>query len=114
MDVTDLLRLLALDPADLKPAPQRSASQEDSAARLGPTPGPVPCVACGDPARSTRIIDTPDHGRRWLDLCRDCLLATADRRRPTVPLAATLAVLRDAAEEAGVTVRILVDPPPGA
>ncbi|MFA3840557.1 hypothetical protein [Streptomyces aureus] len=39
------------------------------------------------------------------------MLATADRRRPTVPLAATLAVLRDAAEAAGVTVRVLVDPP---
>ncbi|MET7535735.1 hypothetical protein ACFVY1_06540 [Streptomyces sp. NPDC058293] len=34
--------------------------------------------------------------------------------RPTVPLADTLAVLRDAVEEAGVTVRILADPPQGA
>lgn len=42
------------------------------------------------------------------------MLATADRRRPTVPLAATLDVLRDAAKEAGVTVRVLVDPPQGA
>ncbi|MFB7711617.1 hypothetical protein [Streptomyces sp. NPDC056105] len=111
MNVTDLLLRLGLDPADLKPGPQRPANQEDAAARLGPTPGPVPCVACGTPARSTRIIDTPSHGRRWLDLCRDCMLATADPRRPTVPLAATLAVLREAAEEAGVTVRVLVNPP---
>ncbi|MET7845336.1 hypothetical protein ABZT45_43775 [Streptomyces sp. NPDC005356] len=96
MDPTDLLQRLALDPADLKPGPQRQANQEDAAARLGPTPGPVPCVACGDPARSTRII------------------ATADRGRRAVPLADTLAVLRAAAEEAGVTVRVLVDPPQGA
>ncbi|MFG2660113.1 hypothetical protein [Streptomyces sp. NPDC048425] len=70
--------------------------------------------ACGDPARSTRIITTSDHGRRWLDLCRDCMLATKERGRPAVPLADTLAVLRAAAEEAGVTVRVLVDPPQGA
>ncbi|WP_405635700.1 hypothetical protein OHB53_22875 [Streptomyces sp. NBC_00056] len=114
MDPTDLLQRLALDPADLKPGPQRQANQEDAAARLGPTPGPVPCVACGDPARSTRIITTPGHGRRWLDLCRDCMLATADRGRRAVPLADTLAVLRAAAEEAGVTVPVLVDPPQGA
>ncbi|MFI8787944.1 hypothetical protein [Streptomyces sp. NPDC055105] len=45
------------------------------------------------------------------------MLATVDRRRrrrPSVPLAATLAVLRDAAEEAGGIVRVLVDPPQGA
>ncbi|MFD7774292.1 hypothetical protein [Streptomyces sp. NPDC059753] len=111
MNVTDLLRSLALDPADLKPAPHREATAQDAAERLGPEP--LPCVACGTPARSTRIIDTPSHGRRWLDLCRDCMLATADPRRPTVPLAATLAVLREAAEEAGVTVRALVNPPRG-
>lgn len=112
VNVTDLLRSLALDPADLKPAPHRPANAQDAAERLGPEP--LPCAACGTPARSTRIIDTADHGRRWLDLCRDCMLATADRRRPTVPLAATLDVLRDAAKEAGVTVRVLVDPPQGA
>ncbi|MET7538249.1 hypothetical protein [Streptomyces sp. NPDC005507] len=65
------------------------------------------------PARSTRIIDTPDHGRRWLDLCRDCMLATADHGRRAVPLADTLAVLRAAAEEASVPVRVFVDPPQG-
>jgi hypothetical protein len=42
------------------------------------------------------------------------MLATADRSQTTAPLSATLAVLRDAAEEAGVTVRVLVDPPKGA
>ncbi|MFD8771483.1 hypothetical protein [Streptomyces sp. NPDC059916] len=110
MNVTDLLLRLGLDPADLKPAPSRAANAQDAAERLGPEP--LPCAACGTPARSTRIIDTPGHGRRWLDLCRDCMLATADPRRPTVPLADTLAVLRDAAEEAGLTVRILIDEPP--
>ncbi|MGW6358687.1 hypothetical protein ACWFR5_26820 [Streptomyces sp. NPDC055092] len=112
MNVTDLLRSLALDPAELKPAPYRQATARDAAERLGPEP--LPCAACGAPARSTRIIDSPGHGWRWLDLCRDCMLATVDRRRPTVPLAATFEVLRDAAEEAGVTVRVLVDPPKGA
>ncbi|WP_406337356.1 hypothetical protein [Streptomyces sp. NBC_00649] len=112
MNVTDLLRSLALDPADLKPTPHRQATAQDAAERLGPDP--LPCAACGTPARSTRIIDTPSHGRRWLELCRDCMLATADRRRPTEPLAATLEVLRDAAEQVGVTVRVLVDSPKAA
>ncbi|MFE2990629.1 hypothetical protein [Streptomyces sp. NPDC059262] len=37
------------------------------------------------------------------------MLATVDRSRPTVPLADTLAVLRDAAREAGVALAVLVD-----
>ncbi|MET7931489.1 hypothetical protein ABZT43_48280 [Streptomyces sp. NPDC005349] len=41
------------------------------------------------------------------------MLATADRGPRAVPLADTLAVLRAAAEEAGVTMRVLVDPPQG-
>lgn len=110
MDSTDLLLRLDLDPADLKPAPARAASAQDARERLGPDP--VPCVACGTPARSTRIIATPEHGRRWLDLCRDCMLAAANRGRPTGPLAGALAVLRDAACEAGVALTILVDHPP--
>jgi hypothetical protein len=107
VDTTDLLLLLHLDPADLKPAPARAANAQDARQRLGPDP--VPCVACGTPARSTRIIATREHGRRWLDLCRDCMLATADRGQPTVPLTETLAVLRDAAREAGVALTVLVD-----
>ncbi|MCX5441167.1 hypothetical protein OHO83_09575 [Streptomyces sp. NBC_00569] len=37
------------------------------------------------------------------------MLATVDRSRPTVPLADTLTVLRDAAREAGVALTVLVD-----
>ncbi|MFE2990333.1 hypothetical protein [Streptomyces sp. NPDC059262] len=72
MNVTDLLRSLALDSAELKPAPQRPANAQDAAARVGPEP--LPCAACGTPARSTRIIDTPDHGRRWRRRGRDRVL----------------------------------------
>jgi hypothetical protein len=110
VNVTDLLRSLALDPADLKPAPARAATAQEARERLGPDP--VPCVACGTPVRSTRIIVTPEHGRRWLDLCRECMLATVDRGRPTMPLADTMAVLREAAREAGVALTVLVDEPP--
>ncbi|MFF1401030.1 hypothetical protein ACFVZD_45880 [Streptomyces sp. NPDC058287] len=111
MNVTDLLRSLALDPADLKPAPARAASAQEACERLGPDP--VPCVVCGTPARSTRVIVTPEDGRRWLDLCRGCMLATVDRGRPTMPLADTMAaVLREAAREAGVALTVLVGEPP--
>ncbi|MFF1258707.1 MULTISPECIES: hypothetical protein [unclassified Streptomyces] len=37
------------------------------------------------------------------------MLATVDRSRPTVPLADTVAVLRDAVREAGVALTLLVD-----
>ncbi|MFE4671397.1 hypothetical protein [Streptomyces sp. NPDC056723] len=109
MDATDLLLRLALDPADLKPAPSRAANAQDAAERLGPAP--VPCAACGDPARSTRIIHISGHGHCWLDLCRDCMLAAANRGNPTVPLADTLAALKDAARKADVDLTILVDEP---
>ncbi|RFC75513.1 hypothetical protein [Streptomyces sp. AcE210] len=108
MNVTDLLRSLALDPANLKPAPHRHATAQDAAERLGPEP--LRCAACGASARSTRIIDTAHHGRRWLDLCRDCMLATVDRRRPAVPLPATLAALRDAVRQAGIDAALLTAP----
>ncbi|MFD4653831.1 hypothetical protein [Streptomyces sp. NPDC058441] len=77
MNATDLLRSLVLDPADLKPAPHRQATAQDAAERLGPEPLP-----CG--TRSTRIIDTTDHDRRWLDRCRDYMLATVSPHGPLI------------------------------
>ncbi|MGP4052221.1 hypothetical protein [Streptomyces sp. 2A115] len=98
-----------VDPAGLDPAPSRPR-WGDGFDRVGLNPKPG--VACGEPARFTRAVDFPGCGPRWLDKCRNHFLelTEADRRHlPAVPLAETLAVLRDAAWEAGVALAILTD-----
>lgn len=98
----DLLRSLGIDPADLAPAPPWTPRQSASLERLD---GRRPCVLCGEPARATGAVDLPGHGRRWLDRCMPCLLATTPRGGPRGPLADTVAVLR----EAGVALTIVAD-----
>ncbi|WP_030917219.1 hypothetical protein [Streptomyces sp. NRRL B-24720] len=105
MDDADLLRSLGVDPSTLDPAPAapwRIAGAE----RLD---GRHPCVRCGKPATLVGIVDLPGYGRRWLDRCMPCLLATTPRGKPQAPLADTLAVLREAAREAGVELTIVAD-----
>ncbi|WP_406359956.1 hypothetical protein OH782_22305 [Streptomyces sp. NBC_01544] len=104
MTRADLLRSLGVDPSQLDPAPPWAPRA--GAERLD---GSHPCVHCGKPARATVGVDTPGHGRRWLDRCLPCLIATTPRGGPRAPLADTLAVLREAAREAGATVTIRTD-----
>jgi hypothetical protein len=104
MTDTDLLRSLAVDPAQLDPAPPWAPRA--GAERLD---GSHPCVCCGEPARATGVVDVPGYGRRWLDRCMPCLIATASRGVPRAPLADTLAVLQGAAHEAGVALTIVTD-----
>jgi hypothetical protein len=104
----DLLRVLGVDPSQLDPAPPRAQCRATSVERLD---GSHPCVRCGEPARATGIVDVPGFGRRWLDRCMPCLLATTPRGGPRAPLADTLTVLRKAAHEAGVTLTIVTDGP---
>ncbi|MGW3829152.1 hypothetical protein ACWEAF_45020 [Streptomyces sp. NPDC005071] len=104
MSDADLLRSLGVDPSQLDPAPPW-------APRIGGErlDGNHPCVRCGKPARATGVVTTPGHGRRWLDRCMPCLIATTPRGGPRAPLADTLAVLREAAQEAGATLTIRTD-----
>ncbi|MFF1843033.1 hypothetical protein ACFVW9_14970 [Streptomyces sp. NPDC058217] len=104
MNDADLLRSLGVNPSTLDPAPAsrwRNAGPE----RLR---GRRPCVRCGEPARAAGVVDVPGYGRRWLDRCMPCLIATTPRSDgPRAPLADTLAVLREAAREAGVALTIV-------
>ncbi|WP_406338297.1 hypothetical protein OG987_13435 [Streptomyces sp. NBC_01620] len=103
MNATDLLRSLGIDPAQLDPAPPWAPRA--GAERLD---GNHPCVRCGEPARATGIVESLGHGRRWLDRCMPCLIATTPRGDgPRAPLADTLTVLREAAREAGVDLTIV-------
>ncbi|MFF3359533.1 hypothetical protein ACFYWN_44830 [Streptomyces sp. NPDC002917] len=106
MDDADLLRSLDIDPAQLDPAPPRAPRQSAGLERLD---GAHPCVRCGKPARATGVVDVPGHGRRWLDRCMLCLIATTPRGGPRAPLADTVAVLREAAREAGAALSIVAD-----
>ncbi|WP_331757194.1 hypothetical protein OH782_42045 (plasmid) [Streptomyces sp. NBC_01544] len=108
MNDADLLRVLGVDPAQLDPAPPRAQRRAASAERLD---GSHPCVHCGQPARATGVVDVPGYGRRWLDRCMPCLLATTPRGGPRAPLADTLAVLRAAARDTGVALTIVADGP---
>ncbi|MET8331744.1 hypothetical protein [Streptomyces sp. NPDC005181] len=84
MTDADLLRSLGVDPSQLDPAPPWAPRQSAG-------------------------VDTPGHGRRWLDRCMPCLIATTPRGGPRAPLTDTLAVLREAAREAGVHLTIVAD-----
>ncbi|MET8404510.1 hypothetical protein [Streptomyces sp900116325] len=104
MTDADLLRSLGIDPAELDPAPPWSPHAGTE--RLD---GRHPCARCGQPARVTGAVDVPGHGRRWLDRCMPCLLATTPRGGPRAPLADTVAVLQEAAREVGVDLTIRTD-----
>ncbi|MER5688495.1 hypothetical protein [Streptomyces sp. NPDC002205] len=106
MTDADLLRYLGIDPSQLDPAPPWAPRQSAGAERLD---GSHPCVRCGEPARATGVVTVPGHGRRWLDRCMPCLIATTPRGGPRASLAGTLAVRRQAAHEAGVDLTIVAD-----
>jgi hypothetical protein len=114
MDLDDTLHLLGVDPSQLEPAPPwQPGSSWSPGIRERTGPSAKPCVGCGAPAQSTQIIDVPGHGHRWLDRCMPCLLATVKHDAgPPAPLEETLAVLRDAAREAGVHLTVITDPAP--
>ncbi|MFE4925380.1 hypothetical protein [Streptomyces sp. NPDC056661] len=104
MTGADLLRSLGVGPSQLDPAPPWAPRAGAERLHLS-----HPCALCGKPARATVGVDTPRHGRRWLDRCMPCLIAITPRGGPRAPLADTLAVLREAAREAGATVPIRTD-----
>ncbi|MGW6098890.1 hypothetical protein ACWFRK_32120 [Streptomyces sp. NPDC055157] len=104
MTDADLLRSLGVDPSQLDPAPPWAPR-----AGVERLDGRYRCALCGKPARATVGVDTPGRGRRWLDRCMPCLIAATPRGGPRAPLADTLAVLWEAAREAGATVTIRTD-----
>ncbi|MFE4818658.1 hypothetical protein ACFRFU_19925 [Streptomyces sp. NPDC056704] len=108
MNTADVLRTLAIDPAALDQAPPWAPYRGTSLARID---GSHPCARCGLPARTTRVVDVPGHGRRWLDSCRDCFLAASrlwPSRMPST-VEGIVADLRAAAAEAGAGLTIVTD-----
>lgn len=75
VDDLDRLARLGVDPATLEPAPDGPLRRSGYRARIIPGPSRRLCSACGKPAVATRRVDV--QGLRWLDSCRDCMLADA-------------------------------------
>lgn len=105
MNDADLLSL-GIDPATLDPAPPWTPRWEAAIERLRAR---RPCLLCGQPSSAAGTVDVAGHGRRWVDRCMPCLVATRPRDRPQAPLEDTLAVIREAAREAGATITIVTD-----
>lgn len=69
----DRLTLLGVDPAALEPAPDGPLRHSGYRVRITPSPDRRRCSACGTPAVATRRVNV--QGLRWLDSCRDCMVA---------------------------------------
>jgi hypothetical protein len=69
------LAFLGVDPAALDPAPDGPLRRSGYQARINPGLSRRGCSVCGKPAVATRRIEVA--GLRWLDSCRDCMLAGA-------------------------------------
>jgi hypothetical protein len=67
------LARLGVDPTVLEPAPGGPLRHSGYRARLTPGPSRRSCSACGAPAVAARRVDV--NGLRWLDSCRDCMVA---------------------------------------
>lgn len=102
----DLLRALNVDPEALDPAPPPTPCGRVSMVRLDAR---HPCVRCGQPSTVAGVVDIPGLGRRWVDRCTPCLIATTPRGDPPAALTGILAVLRNAALEVGVSLTIVTD-----
>ncbi|WP_405476368.1 hypothetical protein [Streptomyces sp. NBC_00009] len=108
MDVTEMLQVLGVDPAQLPPAPSSTATAAEAFARIGRTP--QPCVSCGRPATATSVADVPGFGPRWIDKCTPHMIAVTKKSGVGVPESEALLTLRDAVRQAGVDAALLAAP----
>ncbi|WAZ20145.1 hypothetical protein STRCI_001244 [Streptomyces cinnabarinus] len=70
------LAVLGVDPVGLDPGPADLLHAPGWQARVWPdAPTRKPCSACGRPATSTRLVPLPGLGPRWIDACRDHMVA---------------------------------------
>ncbi|MEV7130118.1 hypothetical protein [Streptomyces sp. NPDC093260] len=75
-----VLTVLGIDPHALEAAPDGPSRHSGYQARIHPlSPERQCCSACDDPAVATRRLDVPGLALRWLDSCRDCMIAAWTR-----------------------------------
>ena len=110
MDVEELLRQHAVDGARLDPAPPETSDRltDDPHVRARfRADAWRPCCVCDIDYRTSRVIDFPGYGPRWVDLCRDHSLAVAKPALPTMPTTVEGAFedIREIAAKLGLTMR---------
>ena len=110
IDVGDLLKQHAVDGARLDPAPPETGDRltDDPHVRARYRADAWrPCCVCGIDYRTSRVIDFPDYGPRWVDLCRDHSLAVRRPALPTMPatVEGAFADIREIAAKYGLTMR---------
>ena len=110
IDVGDLLKRHAVDGARLDPAPPETGDRltDDPHVRARYRADAWrPCCVCGIDYRTSRVIDFPDYGPRWVDLCRDHSLAVRRPALPTMPatVEGAFADIREIAAKYGLTMR---------
>jgi hypothetical protein len=103
----DLLHLLGVTVDDLEHAPPEAPLGSSGKRRLAEGHD---CLQCGRPATTAGVVDVPGLGRFWIDRCTPCMVATTSScGRPAAPIEEVLAVLRDAALEARVPLRVMLE-----
>lgn len=88
MNVDELLKQHAIDGRCLDPAPPETGDRltDDPRGRARYRADAWrPCCVCGTDCRTSRVIDFPGCGPRWVDLCRDHSLAVSKPALPTMP-----------------------------
>jgi hypothetical protein len=97
MSVDELLARHTVDPSHLAPGPPE-ATRRHVSARLR-EPIARPCTVCGNDYRTTQVVTFPEDGPRWVDLCREHMLATMEPWRGPSTVEGILADLREVAAE---------------
>jgi hypothetical protein len=72
----DVLAALGIDPQALEAGPDDVVRAPGWQARVYPdSPDRKGCSTCGQPATFTRLVSLPRLGPRWVDECRDHMIA---------------------------------------
>jgi len=81
----ETLAHLGINPDILESGPDDLVRAPGWRARVYPdSPDRKACSACGVPAMATRLVPLPDLGPRWIDYCRDHMIAGWRYRNGTV------------------------------
>ncbi|MFG2564696.1 hypothetical protein ACGFR6_04565 [Streptomyces sp. NPDC048567] len=106
MTSANVLRILGVAPCALDPAPPWTPCGTAHVARLAER---HPCIRCGATATVAGVVEDSDFGRRWLDRCTACLVATTPRGPgPRPPVENLLApAVRAAPGEIGEAVTVV-------
>ncbi|WP_327691334.1 hypothetical protein OG870_22680 [Streptomyces sp. NBC_00461] len=105
IDLGELLRQQHVDLSALEPAPAKPTSSE-KVRRIQRMP-PWPCSVCGEMSPTVRVYDSPEHGPRWVDLCRDHGITTMPPWRGPSTVEGIIADLREVADKLGLTLRLV-------